>query len=101
MASDKVTKEGGWGYVVAFSSFIIHVIVCGVTYSTGVFHLALLDTFKENQLWTSLITTPILGLTAVSGIFFLSCVHSNSSRECSLHLKGLQAEESKPDLGYL
>lgn len=38
--------DGGWGWMVVFGSFVIHVIADGVYYSFGVFLVALLDYFE-------------------------------------------------------
>lgn len=32
-----VAPDGGWGWVVVFSSFIIHMIIDGITYSMGTY----------------------------------------------------------------
>ncbi len=32
-----IAPDGGWGWVVVFSSFVIHVIMDGITYSMGTY----------------------------------------------------------------
>lgn len=41
--------DGGWGWMVVLSSFLIHVIADGVVYSFGVFLMELVDFFKTSR----------------------------------------------------
>ncbi|XP_070172884.1 monocarboxylate transporter 5-like [Littorina saxatilis] len=45
--------DGGWGWVVVFSSFLIHVIADGIVYSFGVFLMVFVDHFKSGRGETS------------------------------------------------
>uniref|UniRef100_A0A1B6D5R3 Major facilitator superfamily (MFS) profile domain-containing protein n=2 Tax=Clastoptera arizonana TaxID=38151 RepID=A0A1B6D5R3_9HEMI len=59
--------DGGWGWVVVFASFMIHIVTDGVTYSFGVFHVALVEYFKEGDSATSWIPSILVGTTLCSG----------------------------------
>lgn len=39
--------DGGWGWMVVFGSFMIHINTHGVCFSVGVFLMALLDHFED------------------------------------------------------
>ncbi|CAL1531968.1 unnamed protein product [Lymnaea stagnalis] len=53
-ADDYVTPpDGGWGWMVVFSSFLIHVIADGVVYSFGVFLMEFVDYFHAGRGATS------------------------------------------------
>ncbi|CAG5118330.1 unnamed protein product [Candidula unifasciata] len=41
--------DGGWGWMVVFSSFLIHVIADGIVYSFGVFLMEFVDYFKAGR----------------------------------------------------
>lgn len=41
--------DGGWGWVVVFSSFLIHVIADGVVYSFGVFLIVFVEYFHSGR----------------------------------------------------
>ena len=49
-SADYVTPpDGGWGWLVVFSSFMIHVIADGIVYSFGVFLTELVDYFNAGR----------------------------------------------------
>lgn len=59
--------DGGYGWVVVFSSFCIHIITDGITYSFGVLFIQLLEEFKEGKGYTSWILSLMTGMTLCSG----------------------------------
>lgn len=59
--------DGGWGWMVVFGSFMIHVITDGVTYCFGIFYDEFLDYFKEGKGITSWILSILVGITLCSG----------------------------------
>ncbi|XP_017768067.1 PREDICTED: monocarboxylate transporter 12 [Nicrophorus vespilloides] len=59
--------DGGWGWVVVFGSFMIHVITDGVTYSFGIFYDEFLTYFNEGKGPTSWILSILVGVTLCSG----------------------------------
>ncbi|XP_055939891.1 monocarboxylate transporter 14-like [Argiope bruennichi] len=61
--------DGGWGWVVVFCSFMIHVIVDGVTYTFGIFYLEFLRYFGESKGATSWVASIMVGTTFCVGPF--------------------------------
>ncbi|XP_071454040.1 monocarboxylate transporter 12 isoform X2 [Hetaerina americana] len=59
--------DGGWGWMVVFGSFMIHIIADGVTYSFGIFYLEFLHYFKEGKGKTAWIASILVGVTLCSG----------------------------------
>lgn len=59
--------DGGWGWVVVFGSFMIHIVTDGVTYSFGVFYDEFLGYFNEGKAATSWILSILVGVTLCSG----------------------------------
>lgn len=59
--------DGGWGWVVVFSSFMIHVIADGVTYTFGIFYLEFLKYFQESKGKTAWIASIMVGTTFCIG----------------------------------
>ena len=53
--------------MVVFSSFMIHVIVDGITYSFGVLFIALLEDFQGGKGNTAWILSIFVGMTLGSG----------------------------------
>jgi len=70
--TDSISKaapppDGGWGWVVVFASFMIHIIADGITYSFGVFLVELIDKFDADRGAASLIPSILVGITLGSG----------------------------------
>jgi len=59
--------DGGWGWVVVFASFMIHIIADGITYSFGVFLVELIEKFNADRGAASLIPSILVGVTLGSG----------------------------------
>uniref|UniRef100_A0AAF5HY67 Major facilitator superfamily (MFS) profile domain-containing protein n=1 Tax=Strongyloides stercoralis TaxID=6248 RepID=A0AAF5HY67_STRER len=62
-----IATDGGWGYVVVFGSFLIHVIADGIVYAFGVMATALMHYFEETNARVSIIVSLLVGLTLASG----------------------------------
>uniref|UniRef100_A0A0N4ZQ74 MFS domain-containing protein n=1 Tax=Parastrongyloides trichosuri TaxID=131310 RepID=A0A0N4ZQ74_PARTI len=62
-----IATDGGWGYIVVFGSFLIHVIADGIVYAFGVMATALMHHFKETNARVSIIVSLLVGLTLASG----------------------------------
>ncbi|XP_046542426.1 monocarboxylate transporter 12-like [Haliotis rubra] len=66
-ASLPVPPDGGWGWMVVFSSFLIHVIADGIVYSFGVFFVEFLDYFKGGKGETSWVGSLVPAVTYTVG----------------------------------
>ena len=44
-----VPPDGGWGWMVVFSSFLIHIIADGIVYSFGIFFVEFIDFFNASK----------------------------------------------------
>ncbi|KAF8782451.1 Monocarboxylate transporter 14 like protein [Argiope bruennichi] len=62
--------DGGWGWMVVFSTFIIHVITDGVMYSFGVFYAQFLEYFETTGALASLVMSIFVGSCCVAGLGF-------------------------------
>ncbi|XP_043685849.1 monocarboxylate transporter 9 isoform X1 [Vespula pensylvanica] len=76
--------DGGWGWVVVFASFLIHVIIDGMTYSFGVFYLELLYYFEEGKGATAWIASILVGVTLCSGPISGSFVNKYGCRAVTI-----------------
>jgi uncharacterized membrane protein len=61
--------DGGWGWVVVFSSFVIHVLIDGIKYSFGIMFIELMESFGENKSKTSWVMSIQIGVMLLSGKF--------------------------------
>ncbi|XP_013779101.1 monocarboxylate transporter 12-like [Limulus polyphemus] len=59
--------DGGWGWVVVFSSFMIHVLADGVTYTFGIFYVEFLKYFHENKGVTAWVASIMVGVSFTVG----------------------------------
>ena len=59
-------EEDGWRWAVVIAAFFTQFIVCGITYSIGVFHVIFKDIFYESHFDTSWIGSVLLYVTALS-----------------------------------
>ncbi|XP_049880242.1 monocarboxylate transporter 12-B [Pectinophora gossypiella] len=59
--------DGGWGWMVVFASFMIHIVTDGMTYSFGVFYAEFLNYFEEGKGKTAWIVSILVGVTLSSG----------------------------------
>lgn len=76
--------DGGWGWVVVFGSFFIHVITDGMTYSFGIFYKKFLDYFGEGKGYTALIVSLLVGVTLCSGPISSSFVNKYGCRAVTI-----------------
>ena len=62
--------DGGWGWMIVFGSFMIHVLADGVAYSFGIFLVELLDYFPAvGRSEVGWIPSILIGVTWGSGEF--------------------------------
>lgn len=66
-SSPPSAPDGGWGWVVVFSSFMIHLIADGVTYTFGIFYFELLQYFSSGKGLTAWIPSIMTGMTFAIG----------------------------------
>ena len=59
--------DGGWGWVVVFGSFMIHVIADGVAYSFGVFLPTFIEYFDSGRSEAGWLGSLMIGVTWGSG----------------------------------
>ena len=59
--------DGGWGWVIVFASFCVHVIVDGITFTFGVFYMEFLTAFGESKGKTALVGSLLAGFYLMSG----------------------------------
>lgn len=83
-------EEDSWRWVVTIAAFLTQFIVCGITYSLGVFHVVFKDTFYESHFETSWVGSILLYVTALSSIMF-RFVTSRFGSRVSVILGGLLA----------
>lgn len=63
--------DGGWGWMVVFASFMIHIIADGVTYTFGIFFVELANYYGEGRGATSWIASILVGMTLSCGRYTL------------------------------
>lgn len=63
----KTAPDGGWGWMVVFASFMIHLIADGVTYTFGIFYFELLKYFASGKGLTAWIPSIMTGMTFAIG----------------------------------
>uniref|UniRef100_A0A6A7FZE8 Monocarboxylate transporter 14 n=1 Tax=Hirondellea gigas TaxID=1518452 RepID=A0A6A7FZE8_9CRUS len=59
--------DGGWGWMVVFASFMIHVIADGFTYTLGIFYVYLLNYFSVSKAAAAWMVSILVGVTLGSG----------------------------------
>lgn len=59
--------DGGWGWMVVFASFMIHVLADGFTYTFGIYFVHLMLYYKASAAATSWIASILVGVTLGSG----------------------------------
>lgn len=76
--------DGGWGWMVVFASFMIHVVTDGVTYSFGVLFKEFTEVFKEGDAMTSWIASLLVGVTLCSGPISSAFVNKYGCRNVTI-----------------
>ncbi|CAG2107617.1 unnamed protein product, partial [Medioppia subpectinata] len=59
--------DGGWGWVVVFASFMIHVIADGITYAFGIFYYEIYKYYGTSNAMTSWVVSIMTGTTYCVG----------------------------------
>ena len=73
--SEPRPPDGGWGWVVVFGSFMLHVIGDGIIFSFGVFVENLVDYFESSKSAVGGIGSLIIGMSFFSGNMNLNYVY--------------------------
>merc|ERR1719336_1867230 len=76
--------DGGWGWWVVFASFMIHIVADGITYSFGIFLVALIDEFNADRGYASLILSILVGITLGAGPIASSFVNKYGCRTVTI-----------------
>lgn len=63
--------DGGWGWVVVFASFMIHMLSDGVLYTYGVFYIEFLEYFEEGKGKTGWVRSICVGVLLGAGEFLV------------------------------
>lgn len=79
-----VPPDGGWGWMVVFGSFMIHIITDGMTYSFGMFYVEFLNYFNEGKGYTAWIVSILVGVTLASGPISSSFVNRYGCRPVTI-----------------
>lgn len=61
---------GGWKWAVMVAAFFVQFIVCGITYSMGIFHVVFRNIFAGSQFDTSWVAALLFHVTAISSVLF-------------------------------
>ncbi|XP_060563281.1 monocarboxylate transporter 5-like [Ruditapes philippinarum] len=59
--------DGGWGWMVVLSSFLIHIIADGIVYSFGIFYMEFLEYYKGGKGETAWVGSLVPGVTLSVG----------------------------------
>lgn len=82
--------EDGSRWIIVIGSFFVQFIVCGITYSLGIFQVVFQDVFSEDHFDTSWAGSILLYVTALSSVVFRCLMSKFGSRVCVM-LGGLVA----------
>ena len=68
--------DGGYGWIIVFCAFVIHIIVDGIAFTFGVFYVEFLNFFKEGKGKTALVGSLLAGFYLLVGgyIFLLNLI---------------------------
>jgi hypothetical protein len=72
-SADQLPKapDGGWGWVVVFGSFMVHVIADGIAYSFGIYVEDFVDHFECSRSEVGTLGSLMIGVTWGSGNSYL------------------------------
>jgi hypothetical protein len=66
-SDDFVAPDGGWGWVVVFSSLVIHLVMDGITYSLGTYLGVFIENFGVSHAEASIVHSLLPAVTLMSG----------------------------------
>uniref|UniRef100_A0A146M148 Monocarboxylate transporter 5 n=1 Tax=Lygus hesperus TaxID=30085 RepID=A0A146M148_LYGHE len=76
--------DGGWGWVIVFGSFMVHILADGLTYSWGIFQVALVKDFQCGEGPASWIISILVGVTLCSGPLTSALVNRYNCRTVTI-----------------
>lgn len=76
--------DGGWGWVVVFSSFVISLIADGVSYSFGLLYIEFLNYFQESKSKTSWIGSLFMAVPLLLGPIMSALVDRYGCRSMTI-----------------
>lgn len=68
--ADQITVDGGFGWIIAFASFLINLVVDGTAYSFGIFFEAFVQQFAASRAVTALAGSLMVGCYLSAGTPF-------------------------------
>lgn len=84
-----MAEDGGdWQWAVVVAAFFVQFIICGISYSIGIFHVVFQDIFEHDHFDTSWVGSILLYVTALSSIV-LRCFMSHFGCRISVMLGGV------------
>ncbi|VDI21340.1 monocarboxylate transporter 12-like isoform X2 [Mytilus galloprovincialis] len=86
--SNMVEETGDWKWAVVVASFFVQFIICGISYSIGIFHIVFKDIFEHDHFDTSWVGSILLYVTALTSIV-LRCFMSQFGFRISVMLGGV------------
>lgn len=72
----KKGPDGGWGWVIVFASFFVHLITDGILYSSGLFLEQFTEHLQTTKTLANLVITVNVGISLMIG----KSGHSRSSK---------------------
>ncbi|CAF1213612.1 unnamed protein product [Rotaria magnacalcarata] len=84
-ATERKSPDGGWGWVIVFSSFMIHFIMDGITYSMGDIYLhPMMEVLGCNRGTVSFIFGMLPAITLGSGLFATILINRHGCRKMTI-----------------
>lgn len=80
--------DGEWKWAVVVASFFVQFIICGISYSIGIFHMVFQDIFEHDHFDTSWVGSILLYVTALTSVV-LRCFMSQYGYRISVMLGGV------------
>ncbi|CAF3645396.1 unnamed protein product [Rotaria socialis] len=85
VTTERKSPDGGWGWVIVFSSFMIHFIMDGITYSMGDIYLhPMMEVLGRNRGTVSFIFGMLPAITLGSGLFATVLINRHGCRKMTI-----------------
>ncbi|KAL8187810.1 UNVERIFIED_CONTAM: hypothetical protein K2H54_056328 [Gekko kuhli] len=62
--------DGGWAWMIVFSSFLVHVLIMGSQMALGVLNMEWLEEFSQSRGLTAWVSSLSMGITLIVGKFY-------------------------------